>query len=119
MKNNFGPAQNDIKMKHISNTWMCWCPGVDELKIDDQGWFKPKSFLQETGKEGQHRPRIGNRPTKSVVQDARQYLAHLPSLFFLSKVKQYLRSFNNQSQKNKERFLRPQLVTLLPVVSQW
>lgn len=56
--------------------------GGDELKICDQGRFKPKSFSQETGRSGQHQPRIGERPTKSVVQDARQVFAHLTSFFF-------------------------------------
>jgi hypothetical protein len=82
MKKHFGCARNNTKINKEANTWMCWSPGADELKIGDQGWFKPKSFSQETGNEGQHQPRNGYRPTKSVVQDARQYLAHLPFFSF-------------------------------------
>ena len=60
--------------------------GDDELKICDQGRFKPQSFLQETGNDGQHQPRIGNRPQKSEVQDARRVLAHLLPFFLSSKI---------------------------------
>ena len=81
MKKDFGYAQKNIKLIEEPNIWMCWYPGDDELKIGNQGRFKPKSFSQETGKEGQHQPRIGERPEKSVVQDARQFLTHLPSFF--------------------------------------
>lgn len=83
MKKSFGGLRKRIKMKHVNtDTWMCWYLGVDELKICDQGRFKPKSFSQETGRDGQHQPRIGFRPLKSVVQDARRILAHLPLSFF-------------------------------------
>ena len=82
MKKQYGYVQKNIKMIHEPNTRMCWTTGADELKISGQGRFKPKSFSQETGKEGQHQPRIGYRPQKSTVQDARLLLAHLPSLFF-------------------------------------
>ena len=89
MRKHFGSAQKRIKMKQMFNTRMCWASGVDELKIRGQGRFKPKSFSQETGNEGQHQPRIGKRPTqKSTVQDARRLLAHLPSSFFLLEISQ-------------------------------
>lgn len=82
MKNRFGSAQKNIKMRHIPDTWMCWDPGADELKTCDQGRLKPKSFSQETENEGQHQPRIGSRPTKERSAGRTTSLDSFPSLFF-------------------------------------
>lgn len=64
MKKSFEMRQKKYKIKisnTISNTWMCWDPGDDELGNCDQGWLD-SSFWQETESTVQHQSWIGSRP---------------------------------------------------------
>lgn len=69
-----------------SCTWMCVSTGEGGKEISNQGWYRIKSFSQETGAEDLQSPRIGVKEPKLViqkqVQDARCSRNQLPFFFF-------------------------------------